>query len=557
MGRHRSTLRELGWGVSNSPNPWKQGSAKRVVRTLDYSAAEVDDPPVAEPLPDSQQAAGLDDKLAQMQHDGRQQLDRIREQFEQQEAESKRKLDRLNGRIAELGEGKRAMWSAIGQGQKGGGKAEAESAAPTGTSTDASAVGAAQQQTAEGALARREAELSTKAAAVDRAEAEATAKAEAAAQATQAATARESACAEREAALSSREAALKEGEARLAAAVEQHKQREAAVAAREQALAGGAAPSEASSVKQTQQQQATHTQQAATSSEPAAAAASSSSVKEEKPDHSAADAKASAAAAAAKAGSSKEAAEEAARSKVRFDKAAAAKDAVSKGNGALKAQGSSKADAPEPKEIQCDATAEWARSENLTASLVRQRGDNPDEVFFPLPHQRTCELADIFSAPRRRERGKGSGDWTPLAPEDMAAGGSGTTRSLFANASSKEGGSASAAPQHALQLLGVEGEYMGEVLALTLPWGVGAAAKTILLGRSSSCDVTLSRDDQISRRHMQIEGRDGKLIARDLGSTYGTKVNGKALNGEPAEVKPGDVIMLGASSFQLQAVGGK
>ena len=125
----------------------------------------------------------------------------------------------------------------------------------------------------------------------------------------------------------------------------------------------------------------------------------------------------------------------------------------------------------------------------------------------------------------------------------------------FANASSKEGGSASAAPQ--LQLLGVEGEYMGEVLDMTLPWGAGAAAKTILLGRSSSCDVTLSRDDQISRRHMQIEGRDGKLIARDLGSTYGTKVNGKALNGEPAEVKPGDVIMLGASSFQLQAVGGK
>ena len=46
---------------------------------------------------------------------GRQQLDRIREQFEAQEAESKRKLDRLNGRIAELGEGKRAMWSVLGQ----------------------------------------------------------------------------------------------------------------------------------------------------------------------------------------------------------------------------------------------------------------------------------------------------------------------------------------------------------------------------------------------------------------------------------------------------------
>ena len=46
---------------------------------------------------------------------GRHQLDRIREQFEAQDAENKRKLDRLNGLIAELGEGKRAMWSVLGQ----------------------------------------------------------------------------------------------------------------------------------------------------------------------------------------------------------------------------------------------------------------------------------------------------------------------------------------------------------------------------------------------------------------------------------------------------------
>ena len=48
MGRHRSTLRDLGWGVSNSPNPWKQGTAKRVVRTLDYGGIEVEEPPLPE-----------------------------------------------------------------------------------------------------------------------------------------------------------------------------------------------------------------------------------------------------------------------------------------------------------------------------------------------------------------------------------------------------------------------------------------------------------------------------------------------------------------------------
>lgn len=73
MGRHRSTLRELGWGISNSPNPWKQGSAKRVVRTLDYSQAELDD----EQAPAVEAVGGsTDDKVAQLQQDGTQPYER-------------------------------------------------------------------------------------------------------------------------------------------------------------------------------------------------------------------------------------------------------------------------------------------------------------------------------------------------------------------------------------------------------------------------------------------------------------------------------------------------
>ena len=67
--------------------------------------------------------------------------------------------------------------------------------------------------------------------------------------------------------------------------------------------------------------------------------------------------------------------------------------------------------------------------------------------------------------------------------------------------------------------------------------------------------MTLSRDDQISRRHMQIDCRDGKLFARDLGSTYGTRVNGKSLGAEAVEIKPMDVLILGASTFQLKPMG--
>ena len=555
MGRHRSTLRELGWGASNSPNPWKQGSAKRVVRTLDYSAAELDDDentvlpssmpqPAAEQQPQQQQqqqpgaggAAVLDEKLAQLQQDGRQQLDRIREQFEAQEAESKRKLDRLNGRIAELGEGKRSMWSAFQGATKPAGGKEGEAASQGGATAEAG-----QQQGAAvagdagaAALARREAELSQRAVALDKAEADAKAKADAAALAQQAVAAREAAVAVREADAKAKELSLAELEAKLARAREQLDSREqsvrkaeASVAARESALAAKADASAASSKQQQQQQQQAN-------EAPVEAAASSAAAKEEE--------------------AKKAAKEEEARSKVRFEKAAAAKAAEEAAKAKAGGASSKPVKEADVREIQCDCNAEWARSENLTSALMKQRSENPDEVFYPLPHQRTCELSDIFSAPRKRERGKGSGEWTPVLEEETNS----ATRALFGAGASSKPPAASERPPNALQLLGVEGEYMGELLPIALLFGASAPAKTILLGRSSSCDVTLSRDDQISRKHMQMESKDGKLIARDLGSTYGTRLNGKALvPNEATEFKPGDVLVLGASSFMLRSVGGK
>lgn len=72
MGRHKSSLRELGWSAGNSPNPWKQGSAKRVVRALDYSSVECDYAKdvvsVSEEVPIADRA--WEDRLQQLQHDG-------------------------------------------------------------------------------------------------------------------------------------------------------------------------------------------------------------------------------------------------------------------------------------------------------------------------------------------------------------------------------------------------------------------------------------------------------------------------------------------------------
>ena len=130
--------------------------------------------------------------------------------------------------------------------------------------------------------------------------------------------------------------------------------------------------------------------------------------------------------------------------------------------------------------------------------------------------------------------------------------------------------------------MGTDGEYAGE--RIVLPSLSGRAAKCVVIGRSSSCDVKMALDDQISRRHaqvrsrppapapptrasvrlsispdppspaLQIEWRDGVLSLRDLGSTYGTQLNGGKLAGTSSALKAGDIIGMGASSFELRAL---
>jgi len=81
----------------------------------------------------------------------------------------------------------------------------------------------------------------------------------------------------------------------------------------------------------------------------------------------------------------------------------------------------------------------------------------------------------------------------------------------------------------------------------------------IVLGRfdpmtNVTPDVDLSYDDRehrlISRRHARIAGHDGQHAIEDLGSTNGTRVNGKRLRlGQQAELWPGDRVTLGHCTF--------
>ena len=64
----------------------------------------------------------------------------------------------------------------------------------------------------------------------------------------------------------------------------------------------------------------------------------------------------------------------------------------------------------------------------------------------------------------------------------------------------------------------------------------------ILLGRDKTCQVVLA-EHAVSRSHAKIS-RDGALcFLEDLGSAYGTRVNGKTLpRGEKRLLRNGDII---------------
>jgi Protein of unknown function (DUF3662)/FHA domain len=72
-----------------------------------------------------------------------------------------------------------------------------------------------------------------------------------------------------------------------------------------------------------------------------------------------------------------------------------------------------------------------------------------------------------------------------------------------------------------------------------------------LVGRSRDCDIVLD-DSNVSRRHAEISpsGGQGWLI-KDLGSTNGVRVNGRAIDG-PHPLESGDRVELGTVGVRFE-----
>lgn len=72
----------------------------------------------------------------------------------------------------------------------------------------------------------------------------------------------------------------------------------------------------------------------------------------------------------------------------------------------------------------------------------------------------------------------------------------------------------------------------------------------VTIGRSRQCEVTID-DPNVSRRHAELRPRGGSWVLTDLGSTNGSRVNGRAVTG-PTVVKPGDEIELGTAVAKFE-----
>jgi hypothetical protein len=79
---------------------------------------------------------------------------------------------------------------------------------------------------------------------------------------------------------------------------------------------------------------------------------------------------------------------------------------------------------------------------------------------------------------------------------------------------------------------------------------VGPAGAT--LGRGRQCDVVLN-DPNVSRQHAEIRPRGGSWVITDLGSTNGSRLNGRRIDGSEV-LRAGDEIELGESvmTFTLE-----
>jgi predicted component of type VI protein secretion system len=81
------------------------------------------------------------------------------------------------------------------------------------------------------------------------------------------------------------------------------------------------------------------------------------------------------------------------------------------------------------------------------------------------------------------------------------------------------------------------------------PQSVAVPAGRFVVGRAPEADLTID-DEAVSWNHLEIENRDGALMATDLDSRNGTALNGEPLD-RPRRLRDGDTLTVGGHRLEV------
>lgn len=70
------------------------------------------------------------------------------------------------------------------------------------------------------------------------------------------------------------------------------------------------------------------------------------------------------------------------------------------------------------------------------------------------------------------------------------------------------------------------------------------------IGRDHDSNLVIRGDTKTSRRHAHVQRKGLKFFIADDGSSNGTRVNGKKIDGEH-ELQSGDIVVIGSHTFKF------
>ena len=100
-----------------------------------------------------------------------------------------------------------------------------------------------------------------------------------------------------------------------------------------------------------------------------------------------------------------------------------------------------------------------------------------------------------------------------------------------------------------LRQMQVSYQYQGK-------WRIKSLSEAVVVvGRPNAelaIDIDLSPDTTVSRRHARIWLAEGECWIEDLGSSYGTQINGTKITGR-VQLQAGDLVRIGETTLRVDA----